>query len=156
MNEEVRRILEKNSRGGADVLIPVLQEIQEIEGYLSPEIISEVSRSMGIAENRIYSIASFYDQFSFVPRGRKHIRVCSGTACHVNGSEAVVNEIHKQIGIKPGARTKDGWFSLETVPCMGACSLGPVVEIDNKHFSHVTAEKIRNIIVTHREEEEEL
>ncbi len=156
MNEEIRRILEKSSRGGTDALMPVLQEIQAIEGYLSPEIISEVSRYMGIAENRIYSIASFYDQFSFVPRGRKHIRVCSGTACHVNGSEAVVQEINKQLGIKPGQKTKDGWFSLEIVQCMGACSLGPVVEIDGRHYDHVIPEKMRNIIVAHREEEEEL
>lgn len=156
MKEEIRRILEKSSRGGADTLMPVLQEIQAIEGYLSPEIISEVSKYMGIAENRIYSIASFYDQFSFVPRGHKHIRVCLGTACHVNGSEAVVQEINKQLGIKAGQKTKDGWFSLEVVQCMGACSLGPVVEIDGKHYDHINPEKIRNIIAALREEGEEI
>lgn len=156
MKEEIRRILEKNSQGGADVLIPLLQEIQALEGYLSRETIVEVSRYTGIAENRIYSIASFYDQFNFMPRGRKHIRVCSGTACHVNGSEAVIQEINKQLGIKPGQKTKDGWFSLEVVQCMGACSLGPVVEIEGRHYDRVTPEKMRNIIVANREEEEEL
>lgn len=144
--DALERILNKYPNTGKDSLIPVLQDIQEEFGYLSPEAVHKAGEYLNIPVNRIYSIATFYDQFRFSPRGKKHIRICRGTACHVMGSQGVMNEVKKQLNLDPGQNTKDGLFSLEAVQCMGACSLAPVVEVDGKFHDKVSPDKLRLII----------
>ncbi len=144
--DRVQNIIDRYLGAGKEALLSVLQEIQEEEGYLNAESIHKVSYCLGIPENRIYSIATFYDQFKFSPRARKTIRICEGTACHIMGSSLVAGEIKKQIGIEPGQRTKDNEYELEFVECMGACSQAPAMEINDRYYNKVTPEKLRQIL----------
>lgn len=154
--DALERIFDKYPNAGKDALIPVLQDIQDELGYLSAAAVRNVSEFLKIPVNRIYSIATFYDQFRFAETGRKHIRICRGTACHVMGSLSLVHEVRKQLAIEPGQSTKDGQFSLEGVQCMGACSLAPVVEVDGKYCENVSPEKLRQIIEQNWSQEDEV
>ncbi len=143
---KVKEILEKNKNRKRDALIGLLQEIQEAEGYISGESVLEVSRHLGIAASKIYGVATFYNQFRFEPLGKYHIMVCRGTACHVKGSASALKTAEDILGIKAGKTTRDGLFSLETVACMGACGLAPVISVNGEFYAQVTAEKFRKII----------
>ncbi|MDX9986397.1 MAG: NAD(P)H-dependent oxidoreductase subunit E, partial [Dehalococcoidales bacterium] len=119
--------------GREDGLITLLQEIQQIFGYLPEEGLNIVSRALNIPMSRIYSIATFYSQFYLERRGRNIIRACRGTACHVRGGKAVLEAIEKRLGISDGQTTPDYRFTLETVACLGACARVPVVLVDSKY-----------------------
>jgi NADH-quinone oxidoreductase subunit E len=127
-------------------LIPILQEVQEKEGYLSGESISEISRHLGISENDIFSVASFYSQFRFIKPGRHTIKVCQGTACHVRGGARVLDTVERELKIKPGQTTADGKYSLETVACIGACALAPTMVLDNEVHRQMTPQKVSNLL----------
>jgi NADH-quinone oxidoreductase subunit E len=122
-------------------LIPILQEIQKEEKYLSPEAISEVSRFLDISKNEIYSISTFYAQFRFTKPGDHIIKVCLGTACHVRGGVDILESIERKLNIQSGETTKDGKFSLERVACVGCCALAPVVVVDKDVHSKMTTKK---------------
>jgi len=123
-------------------LIPILQEIQKVEKYLSPEAVSEVSRFLDISENEIYSIATFYAQFRFTKPGDHIIKVCLGTACHVRGGEDILGSIERKLEVRTGETTKDYKFSLERVACVGCCALAPVVIVDEDVHSKMTMKKV--------------
>jgi NADH-quinone oxidoreductase subunit E len=123
-------------------LIPILQSIQERLGYLPPEAISEVAEHLGLSETTIHSVASFYTQFKFKPSGRNVIKVCRGTACHVGGGERILAELERQLGIKPGDTTPDLQFTLDTVACIGACALSPVVIVNENIHGRASVSKI--------------
>lgn len=144
--DNLHDIIDRYKSSGKEALLSVLQEIQEEEGYLSMEVIHEVSHSLNVPENQIYSIATFYDQFKFVPQARRRIRICEGTACHILGSSIVVREIKKLLGIEPGQMSKDNEYGLELVECMGACSQAPAMQINERYYNRVTPEKLRQIL----------
>ena len=129
-----------------DNLIPLLQEVQDQLHYLSPEAVRLVADHLGLSENDVYGVATFYTQFRFVPPGQHHVRVCQGTACHVRGSDMILDAISRTTGIEPGETSADGKFSLERVACFGSCALAPVVVLDDKVYGRMTAAKTKKII----------
>lgn len=117
---------------GPEHLIPILQEIQERRGYLSEEALGTLGRAIGISENEIYGVASFYAQFRFQPPAEHTIHVCQGTACHVRGSHQILFDFEERLKIHAGGMTPDHEFGLERVACVGCCALAPVVLIDGQ------------------------
>ena len=131
---------------GRENLIPILQEVQEQEGFLSEEAIDRVAEHLGLSENDVYGVATFYTQFRFTPPGKHCLKVCQGTACHVRGSQLIIEEVTRQLGIAPGETTADLKFSLERVACYGSCALAPVVIADDKVYGRMNAKKTGNLI----------
>ncbi len=148
----LEKILE-DREGTADQLIETLQDIQQADGYISEESITAVSDKLGVALIEVYRAACFYKAFSLTPRGRHLITVCLGTACHVRGAHRMIDEVIGQLGINPGETTDDGLFTVESVNCLGACALGPVVVLDDKYHDHMTPSKLRKLIESVRKQE---
>lgn len=146
----VENVIEAYAGKKRNSLIPLLQELQEANGYLTREILIKAGKVLGIAVSKIYGVASFYNQFKFNKPGLYQIQVCRGTACHVKGSLAVLNAIIRELKIEPGQTTRDGLFSLDTVACIGACGLAPVICIDGEFFAGVTPESVTGILETFR------
>jgi NADH-quinone oxidoreductase E subunit len=147
---DIQTVLERFPAAHRDALIPILQDIQEQQGYLSREAVTEVGRHLKLPVSKIYGVATFYNQFTFQPRGRFHIQVCRGTACHVKGSAKVLETFQRELNAKAGQTTPDGLFSLEVVSCIGACGLAPTCNIDGEIYAGMSPEKVRNIINTYR------
>lgn len=146
MDELVSRILSKYPPGKKEGLLPILQEIQAENGFLTEEILSGVSGHLNLPVNKIYGVAAFYNQFCFHPRGRYHFQLCHGTSCHLFGSATLLGELEKHLKIKAGDVSRDGKFSLEVVACMGACSQAPVIRVNETWYTHVTPETLCKII----------
>lgn len=127
-------------------LISILQEAQESYGYLSEKILRQVSSETKTPLSEIYGVATFYSQFHLEKRGWNTIRLCRGTACHVKGGKEVLRAIEKELGVTVGETTDDYKFTLETVACLGACFLAPVMMINREYFGRLTREKAVNII----------
>ena len=132
--------------GRKDELIPLLQSIQEKNGYLSPEIIKAIARFTNVAVSQVYGVATFYSQFKFNPPGRHSIKICLGTACHVQGGDFILSALQMEIGIAPGSTTEDGRFDLERVACLGCCAIAPVMMVDNDIHSRLSVIKLRQIL----------
>jgi len=143
--ENVLEIVERH-RGRRGALISILEEIQARYGYLPPEVLRLVSDQTGQALADIYGVATFYRAFSLKPRGRHLCSVCLGTACHVRGAPAVAAEFRRQLGVNPGETTPDKEFTLETVNCLGACALGPIVVLDGRYHSNVSTTAVRKLL----------
>jgi len=143
---KLAEIFNDYSDSSRDSLIPILQDIQTQEGYLSKESIIEVGSHLNMPSSKIYGVATFYNQFKFQPNGKYHIQVCRGTACHVLGSATVLQELEKQLKIKAGQTTRDQLFSLEIVACIGACGLAPVISVNGEFHANVDAGKLKNIL----------
>lgn len=142
---DILRILARHGshRGG---LIATLEQIQDHYGYLPESALRIVSQETSRSLVDVYGIATFYRAFSMVARGKHLVCACLGTACHVRGAARVVEELQRQLGIEAGETTADGEFTLETVNCLGACALGPVVVIDGRYFSKVGKSKVRQLL----------
>lgn len=153
MSQVIDQILKKSSKG-RDNLIPILQEIQNQEGFLSEIAIAKVGKELQLPTSKVFGVATFYNQFRFEPTGKYHIQLCRGTACHVLGSATVLDEIEKHLKIKPEQTTKDGLFSLEIVACIGACGLAPVIAINGEFHAKVTTESIKEIVNNYRQKSE--
>jgi NADH-quinone oxidoreductase E subunit len=151
MESRLRDIFKQYPNRQRDDLIPLLQQIQDNFGYLSEELIIELSKYLEISVNKIYGVATFYDNFRFNPRGKYHIKMCHGTACHVAGANTVLNELEKLLKIKNGETDKNGLFSLEVVSCMGACGLAPLIEINEEYFTLLDTISIKEILNQFRE-----
>jgi NADH-quinone oxidoreductase subunit E len=149
----VESVLEKHPRAGRDALIPILQEVQEEQGYLSREAIARISKHLKLPATKIYGVATFYNQFRFQPKGRFHFMVCRGTACHVKGSARGLEMAQKYLQLKPGQTSRDRLFSLEVVACMGACGLSPVVNLNGEFYAKLTPQKLVKIIHECRDRE---
>jgi NADH:ubiquinone oxidoreductase subunit E len=134
-------------------LIGILHEVQKLHNYLPREALEHVSVRTGFTLERLYSIATFYNYFSLEPRGRHIIRVCTGTACHVQGAPRVLQEIQERLEISSDETTADGQFSLEHVHCVGTCSLAPVVVVDAETHSHLKPSKVRALLKQYQEKE---
>ncbi len=140
------QIIKKYPAATRENLIPVLQEIQNHEGFLSENAVKLVGKHLQIPSSKIYGVATFYNQFRFEPIGKYHIQVCRGTACHVLGSATVLEKIEKSLQVKAGQTTRDGLFSIEVVACIGACGLAPVITINGEFFARVDEASIKKII----------
>jgi len=155
MKTNINNILKNYSEGSKEYLIPILQDIQQDEGYLSLDAVVEVGKYLKLPTSKIFGVATFYNQFRFIPLGKYHIQVCRGTACHVLGSLTVMEEIEKNLGVKAGQTTRDGLFSLEVVYCIGACGLAPVISINGTFHTKVTSKSIKKILEYYRNIETE-
>lgn len=148
-------ILAKNPEAGRDALIPILQEVQDQEGYLSQEAVMRIGQHLDLPASKIYGVATFYNQFRFEPLGRYHIQVCRGTACHVKGSAAITDRLQRELGIAPDQTSQDGLFSLEVVACIGACGLAPVIAVNGEFHANLASEDIPAILESYRKRAQE-
>lgn len=146
--KEVSKICEKEGKSG---IIPALQKVQELDGFVSKEAMKYIAQVLNIPDSEVYGVATFYNQFRLIPKGKHLIKVCRGTACHVKGSGQLLSLVENDLGIKVGETTKDKRFSLESVACLGACSIAPVMMIDDKFFGHISAEDIPKILSQYAE-----
>ena len=135
-----------NYCGNKEDLIPILQDAQEEFGYLPKEAILEISNFLKIPESNVFGVATFYALFKLTPSGRKTVRVCRGTACHVRGGARILNEVEQCLGIKPGETTKDMEYGLETVACIGACALAPCLTVGHEVYGQMTPKKVTEVL----------
>ncbi len=142
---ELKEVLEKY-RNVKGALIPILQETQNLYGYLSKEVLEHIAVQIDIPISHIYGVVTFYSQFHLNPRGRNIIRVCQGTACHVRGAKAILKTLEDQLHIAAGTTTEDLRFTLETVACIGACGLAPVLMVNDDTHGRLTPESIPAIL----------
>lgn len=132
--------------GKKEMIIPALQKVQDHFGYLPRSAVEQVSKRMRAPLSRLYGVATFYAQFKMKPRGRYIIRVCKGTACHIQGSPKIAERIEDILGLKSGETTDDLRFTLEEVACIGACALAPVIMINDDPHGRLTPDKIKDIL----------
>ena len=140
----------RHNRGKPGALIPVLEEVQSILGYLPVSIQMRVARGLNIPPSNVYGVITFYSFFTMVPRGRHTIRVCLGTACYVRGGQRILNKLTELLEIEPGNCTEDRRFSLDTVRCLGACGLAPVKVIDKDTHGQLKIAKLDGILAKYR------
>ncbi|MDR2818082.1 MAG: NAD(P)H-dependent oxidoreductase subunit E [Endomicrobium sp.] len=144
--ESACRILEEHSFDKSK-LIPILQSVQEEYRYLPEEVMSFISSSLDMSPAIVYGVATFYAHFALKPKGKNIIKICDGTACHVKKSTVIIDAIKKKLGLKENENTtKDMLFTIETVACLGACGLAPVVVINDNVYGQMTTEKIAALI----------
>jgi len=138
-------VFEKH-QGEEGALIPVLQEAQGIYGYLSKEVLATIAKRLNIPLSRIFGVVTFYAQFYTTPRGRYTVRVCRGTACHVRGGKSVLKAVQQALGIGEGETTLDFKFTFETVACLGACALSPVLLVNKNYYGKLTPAKVEKVL----------
>ena len=146
MAADLDLILKKYKHGRREDLIPLLQEIQAENGYLSEESIVRVGGHLGLSTTKIFGLATFYDQFRFIPSGRIHLKICHGTSCFMNGSQAIIDKIKEELKISPGQTTRNGNFSFDIVTCLGGCYHGPVIMVNGEYQIHIRAEQVPALI----------
>lgn len=137
-------------KASRDSLISILQDIQSEYHYLPEEALRRVASILELPDIQVYGVATFFRAFSLKPRGEHIVTVCLGTACHVRSAPAVLDELKRQLGIEPGDTTDDMNFTLETVNCLGACALGPIVVIDGNYHGEMTPGKVKDILKKRR------
>ena len=143
--DEFKRFIQENkTKKGA--LMPVLQKAQGDFGYLPVEILEIASKGLDVPLAEVYGVATFYSQFSFIPKGENVISVCLGTACYVKGAEDILEEIEDVLGIKRGSTTPDMKFSISATRCIGACGIAPVIDINSEAYGNLKVEDIKGII----------
>ena len=140
----------KKYRVTAGALIPVLEEVQEITGYLPETVQRRVAVGLDLPLSQVYGVVTFYSFFTMVPRGEHEIKVCLGTACHVHGGQRIIGELEKELYIVPGECTQDRRFSLDIIRCMGACGVAPVVVVNEKIHKQVKAAKTDQLLNEYR------
>jgi NADH-quinone oxidoreductase subunit E len=143
--QAICEIIEKHGYQKAS-LIGILQDIQATMNFLPRKALLQISKSIGVPLTDIYEVATFYKAFSLEPKGKHTIQVCLGTACHVRGGQRVLDYLENRLEVKAGGTTRDLSFTLESVNCLGACALGPIMVIDHKYYGHIHANKIDSIL----------
>jgi NADH-quinone oxidoreductase subunit E len=149
-SEEVARIIARYG-GNRDSLISILQDIQAERRYLPEGSLREVAAQLGLPLVQVYGVATFFKAFSLKPRGRHTVSVCLGTACHVRGAPALLDELKRRLGIEPGDTTDDMEFSLEAVNCLGACALGPILVVDGEYHGQMSPGKVKKVLGSRKE-----
>lgn len=129
-----------------DQLMPALRAVQDMYGYVPPPVLRPLAKYLGISWAKVYGVASFYAHFHLTPRGRHTVRVCRGTACHVRGSKRILEAVKEELAIDEGKTTPDLNFSLETVACLGTCSLAPVIMVDDQYYGRLSPDRIKTIL----------
>ena len=149
--EQLKEVIAKHrdQKGG---LMPVLQEAQGIYGYLPREVQTIIAEEMGVPLSQVFGVATFYSQFTLSPKGEHTVSVCLGTACYVKGADKILAAIEERLGIKAGECTSDGFFSIDSCRCLGACGLAPVMTIDGEVYGKCTPESAVKIIDSYYEE----
>ena len=150
MNSHVLEKYPKNERSN---LIALLQDVQDMYGYLPEKALREISNHIGIPLSGVYGVATFYNQFRLTPLGKNVIRVCRGTACHVKNSANILTALETELNVKAGQTTRDKLFTLETVACIGACSIAPVININEEYYGRITVKEIPKILSKYKKEE---
>jgi NADH-quinone oxidoreductase subunit E len=141
----VDSIIERHN-SDVELLVSILQDVQAECNYLPADALRRIAERLQIPLIQVYSVATFFKAFSLVPRGRHSIQVCVGTACHVRGAKAIVEEIERDLNVKAGGTTDDGEYTLETVNCVGACALGPIILIDDEYHGQMTPRKVQKLL----------
>jgi NADH-quinone oxidoreductase subunit E len=144
--EQAFQALLEEWKGVKGNVIPLLQKTQDIFGYLPQCSMREIARVTGASAAEIYGVATFYSQFRFTPTGKHVMKVCHGTACHVQGADSLDTVVEQRLGVAPGNTTADGEFTVEKVACLGCCSLAPVVMIDGEVYGRLTGDKLGKIV----------
>ncbi|MBE9501627.1 MAG: NADH-quinone oxidoreductase subunit NuoE [Chloroflexi bacterium] len=145
IEERLNEIL-SSYQGKKEELIPVLQQVQQVSGYLPEPAMKRIAKFLKLPESTVFGVGTFYAQFKLVPSGRNIIRVCRGTACHVRGATCILGEAEKQLGIKPGESTSDLEYSLEATACFGSCALAPVMVISNSVYGRMTPARVKEVL----------
>ncbi|OGP86180.1 MAG: NADH dehydrogenase [Deltaproteobacteria bacterium RBG_16_54_11] len=143
--QQVDAIIEKY-HGKPGSLIPVLAEVQGVLGYLPHDVQHRIAEGLNLPQSQVFGVVTFYSFFTMVPRGRHIIRVCLGTACYVRGGKKNLDRLVQDLGIEAGATTPDRRFSLETIRCLGACGLAPVIVVDEDTYKQVKERKVREMV----------
>jgi NADH-quinone oxidoreductase subunit E len=149
--EKIESILAGYATNKKEGLLPILQDIQAQNGYLTEEILAEVGKYLNLPANKIYGVATFYDQFRFSPCGQFHIRICRGTSCHLFGSSTYLERLETGLKVKAGHVSRDKKVSIEITSCMGACESAPVIRVNDEYHTHVTEEGLRALIQSIKE-----
>jgi len=145
MQVSLDEIISRYKSGSREALLPLLQDIQVEYGYLNEEAILKVGQHIKLPSSKVYGIATFYDQFRFVQKGKFHIKVCRGTSCHMHGSSGILREVERVLNLKEGQTSRDGHFSLEAVSCMGACGSAPVLNVNGEFRTAIAIQEIAQI-----------
>jgi NADH-quinone oxidoreductase subunit E len=145
MEEKVKEIVLRYS-GDKSYLVPILQDVQKEFNYLPKEALFSVSTQLSVPISRVYEVVTFYKAFSLKPKGRNQLSLCMGTACHVRGAELIARNVEDLLGIKEGDTTADLEYSFETVGCLGACALGPVLVVNGEYHGHMNIAKSTKIL----------
>jgi NADH-quinone oxidoreductase subunit E len=140
-------------QGELGALIPLLQSAQDAYGYIPESAIDYISQIVGTPAAEIYGVITFYSQFRLKPMGKNIIKVCDGTACHVNSSTGIIKTVESELGVIGDETTEDGLFTVQKVACLGCCSLSPVVMINDETFGLLTPKKVRQLLKEYRERE---
>jgi len=148
--QALHAILERNGRDPS-ALLAILQDVQEVAKYLPRTWLAQIALAFGLPETRIYRLATFFRALSLEPRGEHVCTVCLGTACHVRGAPRLVEKVERDFGLRAGETTKDMKFTLETVNCVGACALGPLVILDGRYHGNITSAKLDKVLKPIRE-----
>ena len=152
MNTPIEDILKGFPQIKRNALIPLLQAVQDEYGFISEEAIARIGSHLSLPASKVYGLATFYNQFSFSPRGVYHITICNGTSCYMAGSGKLLAELTKLLDVGDGETTRDGLFSLEVQSCMGACGQSPVMAINEAYYSGIGVKELREIINGYRED----
>ncbi len=147
---ELDEFIEKNNYTGKD-LIAVLHEAQRIFSYLPEEVQRHIAKKLDIPVSKVYGVVTFYSYFTMERKGRFVINVCLGTACFVRGSDKILEEFEQQLNIKCGQTTSDGKYSLQSLRCVGACGLAPVIQVNGKTYGNATVETVKEILAEYQE-----
>ncbi|MDF1575165.1 MAG: NAD(P)H-dependent oxidoreductase subunit E [Bacteroidales bacterium] len=150
----IEKILHQFPQIKRNALIPLLQAVQDEFGFISEEAVAKIGAHLSLPTSKVYGLATFYNQFSFSPRGFYHVVLCNGTSCHMGGAGDLLNEITKLLEIGDGETTRDGLFSLEVQSCIGACGQSPVMSVNGTYFSGISVKEVREIIKQYREDAE--
>ena len=145
MEEKVKEIVQRYS-GDKSYLVPILQDVQKEFNYLPKDALFSVSAHLSVPISRVYEVVTFYKAFSLKPKGRNQLSLCMGTACHVRGTELIARNVEDILGIKEGDTTADLEFSFETVGCLGACALGPILVVNGEYHGHMNIAKSTKIL----------
>ncbi len=147
---DLEPILKKYPQAKRDALIPILQAVQEVHGYISHDAVLRIGKHLNLPASKIFGVATFYNQFRFQPPGKFHVQVCRGTACHVKGSLGILEAVKRVLKINPGQTSRDTLFSLEVVACIGACGLAPVMVVNGEFHAKLTADSVKGILDEYR------
>ncbi len=142
----VAKIVSEYGRDYEPNLIAILQETQDVYGYLPKTVMKEISKLTDVPLTRIFGVVTFYSQFTLTPRGKHAIKICNGTACHVRGVDEIKEKVKEHLNVVEGETTADYKFTLETVACIGTCFLAPVMMVDDRYFGKLTTDTVTDIV----------